>query len=441
MSNNEKCHENSVRSKREQKRLKRRIICNEKTATKKNKKIKILTRDTEQKTVAYKILKKDNAQRIKPAKRPNLNYFMEAFSFIPQKKLNECLSSIKIAEWKSHSYNKERQYLDFFKEFIYPYYIPEPLLLITILKDLHYTNTSGTRDKSLDYDIIQLSKKWICDIVNGESFYKVNKKYFTKREAHFFLCSKVKYIDTWSVIYIFFEAKCKARNIPDSFCDVIARVFSVKFSQYLDNVILTSFLDLLGRYANDIIIENEFGDICDFILSEILRYKESRNRKLPFSCSGRTLQSVISLANEWHIQVQRDASAKAELQSKSDKQKNEYWKNFPICNFLFENDEFVWNINQLCTFNDLVNEGRNMKHCVASYASCCADGITAIFHVSGQRKSDKTVVISNATVEIRTANRAIVQIKGKCNARVDEITLNVIKRWAQANNLKLSLLH
>jgi hypothetical protein len=153
------------------------------------------------------------------------------------------------------------------------------------------------------------------------------------------------------------------------------------------------------------------------------------------------MSSVISLANEWHIQIQREATAKAELQAKADKNKKklECWNGLPIHNFTFENDEFVWGIKQLCTFNELINEGRNMKHCVASYVSSCANGKTAIFHVSGHKKGDKSIIISNATVEIRAVNRLIVQIKGKCNSQVDRITLNIIKRWASANSIKINI--
>jgi hypothetical protein len=217
-------------TKRNQKRLKRRLICINQTASKKCEKVELSQRESEAKAVTVKILKKNNIESIKSKKRHNLNYFLEAFSFIPQTRLSECLTSINILEWKSHSFNEIKQYKDFFKQFIYPYYIPEPLLLTTLLDKQYCFDTNGSKQHILlDNNLIQLSRKWICDIVNGKSFYKINKMYFTKQEAHYFLNSKTKYIDTWSVVYMFFEAKCKARSIPDYLCKIISRVFTVKF--------------------------------------------------------------------------------------------------------------------------------------------------------------------------------------------------------------------
>jgi hypothetical protein len=140
----------------------------------------------------------------------------------------------------------------------------------------------------------------------------------------------------------------------------------------------------------------------------------------------------------------RENAARAELQSNADKAKTkvykeiiEYWKRMPINNYIFENDECVWNVKQLCSFKELVNEGRDMKNCVAMYASDCAGGRTAIFHISCHLKGEDKKVITSATVEVRAVDRSIVQVKGKCNTRVDTITLNVIKRWAQNTNLRV----
>jgi hypothetical protein len=338
-------------------------------------------------------------------------------------------------EWRSHSFNEQRQYFEFFNSFIYPYPVPESLLLISVLQKLYYLDATGNQNKSLDYDLIQLCRKWACDIVSGGSFYKNNKNYFTKHEAHFFLNSKIGYNNVKSVLYMFFKAKCKARNIPDSLCRVVMNVFAIKFEQCLDNIIVTSFLDLIARHADYVIDENELGDVCDFILSEIAKYKESSGTSIPFSCSGRTMSSVISLANEWHIQLQREAAVRTDLQHQ--RHLTEQWKGMPVNNFRFENDEDVWTIKQLCSGKELLNEGRSMKHCVAVYALPCSKGFSAIFHVSGHEKGDKKHKFGNATIEVRPDTRSIVQIKGKCNTAVDPITLRIIKRWAQSNNLKM----
>jgi hypothetical protein len=151
------------------------------------------------------------------------------------------------------------------------------------------------------------------------------------------------------------------------------------------------------------------------------------------------MSSVIALANEWHAQVQREAAIIAELQEYEDRKKScpkEKWDGLPIYNFAFENDEYRWTIKQLCNLKSLINEGREMRHCVASYASRCSNKSVGIFSLSCTYKKDNSLV-KRATVEVRAVDRSIVQIKGKCNVRVDAITLNVIRRCAQNNNLAL----
>jgi hypothetical protein len=420
-----------------EKRLYKRAFYMQQTAAKKQQRTEFAEREAEINAAVEKVFKKDNSTERKISKRYGADTFLKTFSFISHSICDKRTTYTKREQWKCHSYNEERQYAEFFEYFIYPYYVPKPLLLAAVMQELYFFDETGEQHKSFDYDLIQLCRKWLCDIVGGESFYKRNKDYFTKQEAHFFLTSKIKYIDVRSVLHIFFGAKCKARNMPDSLSRIIIRVFTIKFEQYFNSGIVTSFLDLIARHKDYNIGESELGDVCDFILSEITKHKESHDTLAPFSCSGRTMSSVIALANEWHAQVQREAAIIAELQANEDRKKSrpaEKWDGLSIYNFAFENDEYRWTIKQLCNLKSLINEGREMRHCVASYASRCSNRSVGIFSLSCTYKKDNTLV-KRATIEVRAADRSIVQVKGKCNAQVDAVTLNVIKRWAQNNNL------
>jgi hypothetical protein len=421
------------------KRLRKRTLSIQHTAAKKQQKNRLVEHEANVNVAITKVLKKDNITERKSTKRPGVNMLLATFSFISQSISDNRSTYTGWERWKCHSFNEEKQYIEFFKLFIYPYYVPKPLLLTAVMQKQHYFDESGKQHKSLDYDLIQLCRKWLCDIASGESFCKKNKEYFTKLEAHFFLTSKIKYIDAQSILHIFFEAKCKARNMPDSLSMIIIRVFTIKFEQCFNSGIVTVFLDLIARYKDYNIGEGELGDVCDFILSEITKQKESHGTLAPFSCSGRTISSVIALANEWHAQVQREAAIIAELQANEDRKKScpkEKWDGLSIYNFAFENDEYRWTIKQLCNLKNLINEGREMRHCVASYASRCSNKSVGIFNVSGTYKKNASFD-KRATVEVRAVDRSIVQIKGKCNVRVDTITLNVIRRWAQNNNLTM----
>jgi len=160
------------------------------------------------------------------------------------------------------------------------------------------------RDRpSPDFNIIRLAKKWIRDITSGVSFYKSNTALFTKAEAHFFLLSDIRYTEPSSVIEQYFYAKCLARKLSVKLSLSTAKVFSFKFTNDWDNPIVTGFLDFIARSDGFETGKLELGDICDFVLAEIKKHKKSRGRQPPFSFSGRTMTSVLALANEWHADI------------------------------------------------------------------------------------------------------------------------------------------
>ena len=267
------------------------------------------------------------------------------------------------------------------------------------------------------------------------NFYLNNKDLLTKREAHYYLTPKTKYYDLMSPLYMFFAAKCKARNIPDSLIFNISWVFANIFFEYHNHAIVTSIFELIARQKEHIINLRELEEICIFIHSEIKKSDESLGKTFSFSCKGRTISSILALSNEWHNQKNIDELIKYGLRDNiiivSD------WEGFPVRNSKMESADYVWNIKQLCSLKELVNEGRTMKHCVDDYAERCSKGETAIFHVSWQNKNSKNNTTINATVELLVPNRSVVQVKGKYNSLVDNITLNTIKEWAQENNIKM----
>ena len=144
----------------------------------------------------------------------------------------------------------------------------------------------------------------------------------------------------------------------------------------------------------------------------------------------------MALANEWHAQHLREIGIRGNLGKalRSSESLMEKWEGLSITNFRYENSDLVWNIRQLCTIQELINEGRKMKHCVASYAHKCSNMYCGIFNVSRFFKS-VDVTESVATIQV-SSQYEIVQIRGKCNSIVNGKALGIIKRWAQQNRLK-----
>ena len=79
-------------------------------------------------------------------------------------------------------------------------------------------------------------------------------------------------------------------------------------------------------------------------------------------------------------------------------------------------------IEHVATAAELIDEGRAMHHCVASYASSIFAGESAIYRVLAPQR---------ATLELRRiAGRLVAhQLRGACNAEVDDETRAVVDAW------------
>jgi hypothetical protein len=393
--------------------------------------------------MAAETLKKDNMNdKSCNKKRPGQESFIPVFAFIPWSPYDK---RDKIpSNYSSRSFNERKQYLDFFRDFIYPYKVPQFLFWAAFeqetIKDSH-----GRDMPSPDVEIIRLAKKWICDIVSGESFAKQNSDHFTKAEAHIFLTTDIVYKDPSSVIELLFYTQCMARKICVKRSWFIAKIFTIKFIKQWDHPMVNEFIDLIAR-STDYNIENAgLGDICDFVLEKIKMYRESHEKNNTFSFSGRTMASVIALANEWHADILRKIDAQNALiqaehmingQRGSPRRLNlDRWNGIYIYTSLIKEDNCIWSFAQLCSARELLNEGRIMKNCVSSYTAQCASGQSTIFHVSRYLNKEQ-VNESVATLEV-SKNRVLVQAKSKFNTGVMPSVMRIIKKWGQCNRIKV----
>ena len=84
------------------------------------------------------------------------------------------------------------------------------------------------------------------------------------------------------------------------------------------------------------------------------------------------------------------------------------------------------------TSSDIVDEGINQSHCVASYVERVANGDTLILFM---RYTD---IIDESLVTIEVKNNIICQAKGYANRQLSKEELDFIKRWAKINELKVN---
>lgn len=95
-----------------------------------------------------------------------------------------------------------------------------------------------------------------------------------------------------------------------------------------------------------------------------------------------------------------------------------------------------WVIRELLSSAALVAEGRQLNHCVASYASSCRTRRSSIWTMEVERFSGVKKLL---TIEVNLRTRAIVQIRGKNNRLSNEKEQSIIRRWAAKANLKVGL--
>ena len=86
---------------------------------------------------------------------------------------------------------------------------------------------------------------------------------------------------------------------------------------------------------------------------------------------------------------------------------------------------------------DIITEGKMMRHCVGSYVERVANGKCVILFVRKSNDINKPFV----TMEYAVRDNSIIQIKAFANGKADKEVLDFIKKWAQNNNITIHNYH
>lgn len=155
-----------------------------------------------------------------------------------------------------------------------------------------------------------------------------------------------------------------------------------------------------------------------------------------FSMKGRTPLSLLNQSDQWHYERNR----LNRIHHRNNTYLKEGGKNFTWIGTNIKDGKFrrskhfIYKIVQLCSYFELRDEGKEMHHCVGTYATSCSNGKCSIFSV--RRYIDDVFNDRAATLEIR--NGSIVQIRSKYNKKPDDTTIAVIKEWASYEKLTIS---
>lgn len=86
----------------------------------------------------------------------------------------------------------------------------------------------------------------------------------------------------------------------------------------------------------------------------------------------------------------------------------------------------------------LVAESQAMRHCVDTYGRSCRSGRSSIFSVRTEEAiGGKSISTSHLTIEVLRQSRRIIQVRGRRNHYVDPSRVPLLRRWAEALELKI----
>jgi len=160
-------------------------------------------------------------------------------------------------------------------------------------------------------------------------------------------------------------------------------------------------------------------------LTELIDYvREAKRENAAYHLKGRTLQSLLRQSDEWHNRFTHKTKAAA------------IWKPCGIEGVRLERKSHIIKLEELTEAKQLAEEGRAMKHCVASYTWYCATGKTAIFSL--RRYEAGFVQQIMATIEVNLALKRVVQAKAKMNKPICDEAKKLMTDWADKEGLMLN---
>lgn len=149
-----------------------------------------------------------------------------------------------------------------------------------------------------------------------------------------------------------------------------------------------------------------------------------------YSIKGRTVQSLLRQVEEWHKHLGKECRKPARVWGRSKIREFEV-----VEGCAQEQNMRRWTIRELLTSQELLAEGRALRHCVASYAAECAWRHTSIWSLRLENDTGERRVL---TIEVDPATRTICQVRGKANRPPKERERGVLHRWVKREGLRMA---
>ena len=149
-----------------------------------------------------------------------------------------------------------------------------------------------------------------------------------------------------------------------------------------------------------------------------------------FSMRGRTPETLLRQVEGWHGEL-----------GKVSKGRELGWHGSQIGEFhILEGSEEwhnmrFWSIRELLSSDELIDEGRELKHCVSTYARSCHIGRSSIWSMEIEDENGRRKVL---TIEVAPRERVIRQVRGRRNRLPTPREKELLQKWADQEGLQLA---
>lgn len=148
------------------------------------------------------------------------------------------------------------------------------------------------------------------------------------------------------------------------------------------------------------------------------------------SMARRTAEALLRQVEAWHGDLRKQAG-----------KEQRFWKSSGIRGLALRTGpkddpagQTHWTMRELLSSQELVEEGRRMRHCVSSYSGSCAAGRCSIWSLQ-RRYGDETREEPMLTVEV-DAKGVVTQARGRANRWPTEQETRVLDTWMSGAGLK-----
>lgn len=315
-----------------------------------------------------------------------------------------------VSAWKPRTHNSRRQFSSLAHHLLAQWPVPPFMDSVWFLGDC---------------DQGSCQQNWFLHLARGENIRSAELPLaYTKRMAHHFMRAPADY----SV-----EAALRWGQIValGGNLRLVRAVVGSRLGTHFEH---EEFWDTVLQFfvQHSMLDPSRVAPIIDFIYQQKFGSGDTEQVSPPqpsFTMRGRTPASLLRQVDAWH----RDLPAK--------KQPLMDWPRSAITPLEFVEGSTVsanrrtWTTTELLTTKALVEEGRTMCHCVATYARSCAHGQTSIWTLEVADFEARRKVL---TLEVNRVTKVICQARGKRNATPSEKHLSVLRRWSEQAGLVLA---